>query len=84
MTELLGSDIETLTKELSSWCAVNYPTATEATWDKAVIIDYDEGVLSTNFMLNTESPVPLAVNYYFLTVPLLSTVKKTCLAERSD
>lgn len=63
MTELFGDDLDKLTKELSSWCAVHYPTATEATWEKSVIIDYDEGVLSTNFTLNTESTVPIAVNY---------------------
>lgn len=63
MTETLGGDLDTLTKELSSWCAVHYPTATEATWDKVVIIDYEDGILSTNFTLNTESAVNIAVNY---------------------
>lgn len=63
MTELLGDDLDKLVENLSSWCAVHYPTATEATWEKVAIMDYEEGVISTNFTLNTESSVAVAVNY---------------------
>lgn len=63
MVKLLGDDTEKLTSELSKWCAVSYPTATEATWEKAAVIDYETGVVSTNFTLNIEHPVSVAVTY---------------------
>ena len=63
IVKLLGDDTEKLTSELSKWCAVTYPTATEATWEKAVVIDYETGVVSTNFTLNIENPVSIAVTY---------------------
>lgn len=63
MTKLLGDDTDKFTSELSKWCAVSYPTATEATWDKAAVIDYETGIISTNFTLNTERPVSIAVTY---------------------
>lgn len=63
IVKLLGDDTENLTSELSKWCAVTYPTATEATWEKAVVIDYETGVVSTNFTLNIENPVSIAVTY---------------------
>ena len=64
MVKLLGDDTEKLTSELSKWCAVSYPTATEATWEKAAVIDYESSVVSTNFTLNTENPVSVAVLYH--------------------
>lgn len=63
ITKLLGDDTDKFTSELSKWCAVSYPTATEATWDKAAVIDYETGIISTNFTLNTERPVSIAVTY---------------------
>lgn len=63
ITKLLGNDTDKLTAELSKWCAVSYPTATDATWDKAAVIDYENGIISTNFTLNTETPVSIAVTY---------------------
>lgn len=59
-----GDDTKKLTSELSKWCAITYPTATEATWEKAAVIDYETGVVSTNFTLNTENPVSVAVMYH--------------------
>lgn len=63
ITQLLGGDTDKLTSELSKWCAVNYPATSEATWSNAVIIDYEEGILSTNFTLNTEPSVSIAMTY---------------------
>lgn len=63
MTTLFGDDIDKLTDDLSAWCATNYPTATEATWNQAAIIDYETGTVSTNFTLNTESATDIAVIY---------------------
>lgn len=63
ITQLLGGDTDKLTSELSKWCAVNYPATSEATWSNAVIIDYEEGIISTNFTLNTEPSVSIAMTY---------------------
>lgn len=63
MTTLFGDDIDKLTDDLSAWCATNYPTAAEATWNQAAIIDYETGTVSTNFTLNTESATDIAVIY---------------------
>ena len=63
MTRLMGGDKDALTDALSRWCATNYPTATEASWEQSAGIDYKEGIVSTNFTLNTESPVRIAATY---------------------
>lgn len=63
ITDLLGGDSEKLVSELSKWCSTHYPTVTEATWEKAALIDYETGIISTNFTLSTESPVAIAVTY---------------------
>lgn len=63
MTGLFGGDASKLTKDLSSWCACHFPTASEAVWQKSAIIDYEKGIISTNFTLNTETPVSIAVTY---------------------
>lgn len=64
MTKLLGDDTDKLTDAISKWCATSYPTATEATWEKAAVIDYEAGIISTNFTLNTERPVSVAATYH--------------------
>lgn len=63
MTGLFGGDVTKLTEDLSSWCASHFPTASEATWQKTVVIDYEKDIISTNFTLNTETPVSIAVTY---------------------
>lgn len=63
MTGFFGGDASKLTKDLSSWCASHFPTASEAVWQKSAIIDYEKGIISTNFTLNTETPVSIAVTY---------------------
>ena len=63
MTRLMGGDKNALTDALSRWCATNYPTATEASWDETAVIDYKEGIVSTNFTLNTENTVTIAATY---------------------
>lgn len=64
MTDIFGGDTTDLTDELSAWCAVNYPTATEATWENIAIIDYDSNTVSTNFTLNTETKISIAALYH--------------------
>lgn len=63
MTGLFGGDVTKLTEDLSSWCASHFPTASEATWQKTAVIDYEKDIISTNFTLNTETPVSIAVTY---------------------
>ena len=63
ITTLLDDSTDKLIEELSTWCAVHYPSATEPTWEKTAVIDYETGVVSTNFTLNTENPVSIAITY---------------------
>lgn len=42
---------------LSKWCAVHYPSVTEATWQKVVNLDYENGVITTDFKLNDTNSV---------------------------
>lgn len=63
MTSLFGGDVTKLTEDLSSWCASHFPTASEAAWEKTAVIDYEKGIISTTFTLNTETPVSIAVTY---------------------
>lgn len=63
MTSLFGGDVTKLTEDLSSWCASRFPTASEAAWEKTAVIDYEKGIISTTFTLNTETPVSIAVTY---------------------
>ena len=63
VTNLVGGSPDELTVELSRWCAVHYPTATEATWNQVASIDWENGVISTGFTLNGESAVNLTVVY---------------------
>lgn len=63
IAKLLGGNTDGLTDALSRWCASYYPTATEATWEPSAVIDYKAGTVSTNFTLNTETPVRIAATY---------------------
>lgn len=63
VTDLIGGSPDTLTTELSRWCAVHYPTATEAAWNQVASIDWENGVITTGFTLNGESTVSLTVVY---------------------
>lgn len=63
VTSLIGGSPDELTAELSRWCAVHYPTATEATWNQVASIDWENGVVTTGFSLNGESTVNLTVIY---------------------
>lgn len=63
VTQLIGGSPDELTRELSAWCAVHYPTATEATWNQVASIDWENGVITTGFSLNGESTVNLTVVY---------------------
>lgn len=64
VTQLFGGSADELTTKLSQWCAVHYPTATEATWTGSALIDWDENLVSTDFTLNGESTVNLSVVYH--------------------
>lgn len=63
ITELLGGDSKKLTSELSKWCAVHYPSVTEATWNQVASIDWDASAITTGFTLNTDNPFELTVIY---------------------
>ena len=63
-TQLLGEDADKLTSQLSSWCAVHYPTVSEATWSGTVFIDYNNSLVTTDFKLDGESNVTLSAIYH--------------------
>lgn len=63
VTNLIGGSPDELTSELSQWCAVHCPTATEAAWNQVASIDWENGVITTGFTLNGESAVSLTVVY---------------------
>ena len=48
---------------LSKWCAVHYPSVTEATWQKVVNLDYENGVITTDFKLNDTNSVSITCVY---------------------
>lgn len=63
VTKLFGGDEKAITTALSKWCAVHYPSVTEATWQKVVNLDYENGVITTDFKLNDTNPVSVTCVY---------------------
>lgn len=64
VTELLDNKTDELTEELSNWCAVYYPTVTEATWAGTAYIDYNNSFVQLDFTLTGESNISLSVIYH--------------------
>lgn len=63
VTTLFGGDEKAIAKALSGWCAVHYPSVTEATWQKQVVLDYKNGEITTDFTLNDTSNIPVTMVY---------------------
>ena len=63
VVNLFGNDESALVSALSKWCAVHYPAVTEATWQKVVTTDYENGVITTDFKLNNTSSVTVSCAY---------------------
>ena len=57
ITTLLGG-ADTLTGELSKWCAAYYPTASTATWTGTATINYNENTITTAFTLTNADATP--------------------------
>ena len=57
ITALLGG-ADTLTSELSKWCAAYYPTASTASWTGIATIDYNENTITTAFTLTIADTAP--------------------------
>lgn len=51
ITTLLGG-ADTLTSELSKWCAAYYPSASTVSWTGTATIDYNENTITTAFTLS--------------------------------
>lgn len=64
VTQLLGGNADSLTTELSRWCAVNYPTAQEAVWNGSAYVDWEDAIVSTDFTLNGETTVTVTAIYH--------------------
>ena len=63
VTKLFGGDEKAVITALSKWCAVHYPSVTEATWQKVVNLDYENGVITTDFKLNDSNSVSVTCVY---------------------
>lgn len=63
VTTLLGDDADKLTSELSKWCALHYPAATEAQWDGVASIDWTSNTITTSFTLNDSTSSDLTLVY---------------------
>lgn len=50
--KLLGGDKNRITKELTNWLAVSFPTVTKADWDKKVNVTYDKHEAETTFTID--------------------------------
>ena len=61
--EVDGHDVKAVITALSKWCAVHYPSVTEATWQKVVNLDYENGVITTDFKLNDTNSVSVTCVY---------------------
>lgn len=57
ITGLLGG-ADSLTSELSKWCAAYYPTASTASWSGTATIDYNENTVTTAFTLTRADEEP--------------------------
>lgn len=62
--QLLGDDADALSDEMSRWCAVHYPTATEAAWNGSAFVDWEGSLVSTDFTLNDDAATVLTVIYH--------------------
>ena len=60
---LFGGDEQEFTKQFSNFCALHYPSVTEATWSKSATIDWEKGTVITSFTLNDANPVPVTCTY---------------------
>lgn len=64
VTQLIGGNADSLTTELSRWCAVNYPTAQEVVWNGSAFVDWEDAIVSTDFTLNGETTVTVTAIYH--------------------
>ncbi len=61
--ELLGGTTDALGKAITDYAHENAPTATKATWDKSLVVDYAENRVSANFTLDDAAATVLTVEY---------------------
>lgn len=64
ITTLLGDDASALTSSLSQWCAVHYPSVSEATWNNVAAIDWENDYITTDFTLNSDNPTVITAIYH--------------------
>lgn len=60
---VLATDKQALVDAISKWCAIQCPTATEATWNTTVSVDYSNHAHTTGFTLNDSSKTSINVSY---------------------
>ena len=61
--ELMGGKQDELKSKLTEWCAIAYPTASIASWDGKVEVNYNTNLLQTSFMLNNQANSRVTVVY---------------------
>ena len=57
----LNTDLDAIRSAMSVFCSQRYPSATNATWDGTVTIDYDTQTATTTFTLSTRDEVKVKV-----------------------
>lgn len=61
--ELIGKNVDQLQSAISEYAYSHAPTATAATWDKSLIVDYNTNEVFANFTLNDTAATVLTVEY---------------------
>ena len=56
-----GTSLEDVSDELTRWCALNAPTATEGAWDMASSDDWEEGYTSLKLTLDNNAKTKVEI-----------------------
>lgn len=61
--ELLGGTTEGLAEAVTDYAHAHVPTATKATWEQSLVVDYASGTASANFTCDDAASTVLTVEY---------------------
>lgn len=61
--ELVGGTTEGLSIAATDYAHAHVPTATKATWDQSLVVDYTTGIVSANFTCDDAASTVLTIEY---------------------
>lgn len=64
MDTLIGNTTPALTEQLREYCALTYPTASKATWDKTATVDWEYNTVGFSVKLDNSSKTQVALTYH--------------------